>query len=617
MLTELRIRNFTIVDTLSIPFEPGLNILTGETGAGKSIIVDAIGMLLGEKASPDMIKTGEKEAHIEAYFDDTDHPLLRELSIESTEGTILRRNISSLGKGRAYINDVSAGIQTLAGVGRSLIDIHGQHEHQGLLKKESHLSFLDTYGGLNKDSNKLQVTSNELNPPSPPFSKGGQGGITDSSLVARYSSLFHEVAALQSRISSLREKARERGQRIDFLKFQLNEIDSARLKQGEKESIEGERAILLNLSRLKESSETAYMLLYEAEGSILERLSAVVSRIRDMAQIDHEAGELLAMLESAAPLLEDSAILLRKLKDKYDIDPQKLGELDERLELIKKLEKKYGESVAGILEYRDQAEAELADLETTDEQLGAYDADLRAKEDELMSLAEDLSGKRRAAAKKMGTLIAVELKELGFQKAEFKVDIRRKETVTASGIDDAEFLFSANPGEAPKPLVKVASGGELSRIMLALKCIEISNSNDSNELQVTSNAEDSNKSSATSNKLKTKDSKNSSLNSPSRTLIFDEVDAGIGGVTAQHVGKRLKDISGSYQVLCITHLPQIAALADHHMKVEKVVTGNRVKVTIEQLSDHKREEELARMLSGRITDGSLKHAKELLGSDKE
>ncbi|HEX8950063.1 MAG TPA: DNA repair protein RecN [Dissulfurispiraceae bacterium] len=565
MLRELRIRNFTIVEDLKVDFEPGLNILTGETGAGKSVIVDALGALLGDRISHEMIKTGGKEAHIEAYFDDTDHLLLKELSIGSDEGIILRRSITSQGKGRSYINDSSASIQTLAAVGRTLIDIHGQHEHQGLLKKENHLLFLDAYGGLRNDGDQS----------------------ANAPLFTHYSSLFHQVSELRDRISAMKERVRERGQRIDFLRFQVAEIDAAQLKPGEKTELEEERSILLNLSKLKEASETAYMLLYEAEGSALEQLSSVVSRARDIAQIDQEAQELLAALDSAAPILDDAAMLLRKLKDKYDIDPQKLEELDERLELLKRLEKKYGDGIGAILEFGKRAAEELKALEHADEELEASGDALKTKEAELISLAEELSGKRHSLAKKMEALVMGELKELGFQKAEFRVEIKKKDPVAAHGMDDVEFLFSANPGEAPKPLAKVASGGELSRIMLALKCIK-----NSNKLKVTSNE------------------------SPA-TLIFDEVDAGIGGVTAQHVGKRLKDISAGYQVLCITHLPQIAALADYHMKVEKTMEKNNVKVSIEPLSDRKREEELARMLSGRITDVSLKHAKELLGDGKD
>jgi DNA repair protein RecN (Recombination protein N) len=551
MLRELRIKNFTIIDDLSINFETGLNVLTGETGAGKSIIVDAIGLILGDKASPDMIKTGSKDASVEAYFDNKNHPLLEELDIVSDDGIMIRRNISAQGKGRAYINDTSVSLQTLAGIGESLIDIHGQHEHQGLLKKDNHLLFLDGFGGLTEESSSLQ-------------------------------SIYNEVAALKNKVVGLKERIRERSQRIEFLRFQINEIDSANLKHGEKEAIEEEMKILLNLSRLKESSETAYSMLYDSEGSCLEQMSSAASRIRDMLNFDPGAKELLDIVESTIPQIEDAALLLRKFKDKYDIDPQKLSELDERLELIKRLEKKYSEGIAGILQYREKAEDELKGLMLSDEQQETLEAELNAKENELKSMAEELSKKRQASSKKMEKMIITELHELGFQNAEFKVDIKKRDVVTANGIDDVEFLFSANPGEPAKSLIKVASGGELSRIMLALKCIEIGQ-----ESRV--------------------------RNQEFRTLIFDEVDAGIGGITAQHVGKRLKDISNNYQVICITHLPQIAAMADNHLKVEKVMGKDAVKVNIEPLTGNKRQDEIARMLSGKITDVSLKHAKELLG----
>jgi DNA repair protein RecN (Recombination protein N) len=566
MLRELRIKNFTIIDDLSIHFDSGLNVLTGETGAGKSIIVDAIGLILGDKASPDMIKTGSKEASIEAYFDNINHPLLEDLDIDSDDGVMIRRNISAQGKGRAYINDTSVSLHTLAVIGESLIDIHGQHEHQGLLKKDNHLFFLDGFAGLMEDAALLQA-------------------------------LYNEVIHLRHKVNELKERIRERSQRIEFLRFQINEIDSANLKHGEKEAIEEEMKILLNLSKLKESSETAYSLLYDSEGACLEQMSNAASRIRDMLNFDPDAKELLDIVDSTIPQIEDAALLLRKFKDKYDIDPQKLSELDERLDLVKRLEKKYGEGIDGILKYKEKAEEELKGLMVADEQQETLEAELNAKDNELRAVAEGLSQKREASAKKMEKMIVSELHELGFQKADFKVDIKKRDAVTASGIDDVEFLFSANPGEPPKPLVKVASGGELSRIMLALKCIEISQ-----ESGVKSQ--------------ESKKDKSSGLithNSELRTLIFDEVDAGIGGVTAQHVGKRLKTISDNYQVLCITHLPQIAAMADNHLKVEKIMGKDAVKVSIEPLSGSKRQDEIARMLSGKITDVSLKHAKELLG----
>lgn len=566
MLQELRIKNFTIIDDLSINFETGLNVLTGETGAGKSIIVDAIGLILGNKASAEVIKAESREASIEAYFDNRNHPFLKELGIDSNDGIIIRRNISAQGKGRAYINDTSVSLQTLASIGKDLIDIHGQHEQQGLLKKENHLFFLDAFGGLLEDVDSLH-------------------------------SLYSEVTTLRNKLTELKERIRERSQRIEFLRFQINEIDSANLKNGEREAIEDEIKILLNIGRLKESSETAYSLIYDSEGSCLEKLSNAASRIRDMLNFDPDAKDLLDIVESTIPQIEDAALLLRKFKDKYDADPQRLKELDERHELIKRLEKKYGEGVDEILRYRDKAEEELKILEHADEQQEILEADLNEKYNKLKAMAEELSRKRKINAKKMEKMVISELHDIGFQKADFKVNIKKKDVVTASGIDDLEFLFSANPGEPPKPLIKVASGGELSRIMLALKCIEISQ-----ESRVRSQES-----------KKDKSSELITHNSELRTLIFDEVDAGIGGVTAQHVGKRLKVISNNYQVICITHLPQIAAMADNHLRVEKVMGRDAVKVSIEPLSGSKRQDEIARMLSGRITDVSLKHAKELLG----
>ncbi len=554
MLKELGIKNFTIIDTLSISFERGLNILSGETGAGKSIIVDALGLLLGDRASQDMIKAGRNEAYIEAFFDDTGNQLLQDLSIENDAGIILRRTLAAQGKGRTYINDTPVSMQTLSSVCRDLIDIHGQHEHQGLMKKDSHLQFIDTYGNLS-------------------------GAVVQS--------LYDEISGLRNTITAMKERMRERARRIEFLRFQINEIDAARLKEGEKAIIEEERSILLNLSKLKESSETAYLLLYDAEGSSLEKLVSVSAKVRDISRIDRDAGDILKDLESAVPLIEDAAIALRNLKEKYDVDPQKLGELDERLEVIKQLEKKYGETEKSILDFREKASEELKNLESMEEKLEGLESSLPAKQAALSTAAENLSGKRHDVARKLEPLIAGELKELGFQKAVFAIAIRKRETITATGMDDVEFLFSANPGEAPKPLVKVASGGELSRIMLALKCSEIQNNAPSKE------------------------------DGPHvRTLIFDEVDAGIGGVTAQHVGKRLKDIAGCNQVICITHLPQIAALADHHLKVEKTLDESKTVVNVTALSGEERRAEIARMLSGRITEGSIKHAGELLGLDK-
>ncbi|MGO9613653.1 MAG: DNA repair protein RecN [Dissulfurispiraceae bacterium] len=561
MLTELRIRNFTIIDTLSISFLSGLTILTGETGAGKSIIVGALGLLLGDRASAEVIKTGEKEAHVEAYFDPINHPLLDELGIESGDGMIFRRSISLQGKTKAYINDTSVNLSTLSVIGKSLIDIYGQHEHQGLLRKENHLLFLDTLGGLFEEAHIM-------------------------------TSSYNDVITLRNTVSEMRSRMQERSLRIEFLRFQLHEIDAAKLVPGEKETIEQERKILLNLSKLKETADMAYNLLYRADSSCLEQLSMVVARIKEMAHIDSDAQDPLATLESAVPLIEDALIAIRNIRDKYDSDPQHLSELDERLEGIKRLERKYGEGVDGIMLYKERAQEELEKLEHIKEKLDVLESNLTKKNDTLTALSDRLSKKRHMIAARLEQLISSELRELGFQRAQFKIDMKQRETLTEHGKDDIEFMFSGNPGEAPKPLIKIASGGELSRIMLALKCVELSRltSHQVPPLPLPSSAE--------------------------QTLIFDEVDAGIGGVTAQHVGNKLKAIASNCQVICITHLPQIAAKASHHIRVTKDIFRDNVRVAIDLLTGTKRKEELARMLSGMVTDGALKHAGELLSINR-
>jgi DNA repair protein RecN (Recombination protein N) len=543
MLNELRIRNFTIIDALSVGFGPGFNVLTGETGAGKSIVVDAIGLLLGDKASPDLVRTGAKEAILEAFFDAPADPLLEELSIDCRDGITKRRTIPAHGKGRTFINDTAVSLQTLAEIGKGLIDIHGQNEHQGLLKKETHLLFLDSFAALTDEAREL-------------------------------AKLYEEVSSLRARIAEMREKVMERERRMEFLRFQINEIDSAGLKTGERETLEEERAILLNLGKLREASETIYNLLHSSDNSCEAQLSVALARAGDMARIDGEARELLELLEAAAPLVSDAAIAIRNIKDKYDLDPSRLDKLEERLDLIKKLEKKYGEGFAAVSAFRDKAQEELAGLEHIGDSMEELEETLKARDAELSDVARQLSQKRRAAAAVMQSRIAGELLELGFDKATFGVDFRERTSVSAHGLDDVEFLFSANPGEPPRSLQKVASGGELSRIMLALKCIETAPA--------------------------------------AKTLIFDEVDAGIGGVTARHVGERLRKISAGFQVLCITHLPQIAAMADRHLKVEKSISGDTVKVSLRMLTGEERRREIARMLSGKITENSLLHADELL-----
>lgn len=546
MLKELRIRNLAIIDDLAVRFGEGLNVLTGETGAGKSIIVDSLGLALGSRAQSDLVRSGEKEAVVQAYFEIEEKKGFPDIGVDLSEGLILRRALSAAGKSRAYINDTMVSQQTLAEVGRALVDIHGQHEHQSLFSVDKHRDFLDAFGKFQDEHEGLEA-------------------------------LYQDVEALKRQVTDLGQKAKEREQRLDFLRFQVHEIDAASLSIGEKEKLSEQKAILSNLGRLNELAETAYSELYSAEGSCMERLSSIISKVKEMSSIDHSVSPVLNMLESAFPSIEDAAVSLRGYRDKYDFEPERLSWVEDRLDLLRKLEKKYGEGVEKIIRYRDDADRELKGLEHIDEKLDALEVDLNAKEVMLLDAAGSLSDKRKNAAPEMETLIRKELKELAFSNAEFIIDIK-KQAISSHGMDRVEFLFSANPGEPPKPLLKIASGGELSRVMLALKSILA----DFDSIPV---------------------------------LIFDEVDAGIGGKTAESVGKKLKAIANKRQVLCTTHLPQIASMGDCHLKTEKGQKGERVYVEVKELTGKERLNEVARMLSGKITEVSLKHAKELIESN--
>ena len=554
MLKELRIRNLAIIGDLSVGFGEGLNVLTGETGAGKSIIVDALGLALGDRAQSEMIRGGEKEASVQACFDLEDNFPLPDLGIDISEGLVLRRTLSASGKSRAFVNDTLVTLQTLSDIGKTLVDIHSQHEHQSLMKAEKQRELLDSYGRLQNEADTVAT-------------------------------LFQEVQALKTFLAELETSGKERAHRLDLLRYQVNEIDTASLKTGEKETLEEERNILSNLSRLNELTEASYSLLYSSDNSCTEQLSAVLSHLREMNAIDSSLEETLRTVESARPLLEDAAIALRGQREKYNIDPDSLETLEDRLEQIRKLEKKYAEGIEGILEYRDKAEAELKTLVSSDERLLSLSADLRSKEIALRQAAELLSEKRKKTARKIEALIISNLKDLAFGSPAFSIDLRREKgpdgssIINVHGLDRVEFLFSANLGEPLKPLARIISGGELSRVMLALKTILA----EVDSLPV---------------------------------LIFDEVDAGIGGRTAGSVGEKLRAIAGKHQLLCITHLPQIASLGNFHLKIEKKEKDNRVTVDVREIAGKERLDEIARMLSGTSTETSLKHAAELLGREK-
>jgi DNA repair protein RecN (Recombination protein N) len=543
MLRELRINNFAIIEDLSLDLGPGLNVLTGETGAGKSILVGALGLALGDRAQTEMIRTGSNEASVEAYFDITGHPVLKEMGIDSSEGIIIRRGVARAGKSRAYINNTMMTLQDLGRLGRTLVDLHGQHEHQSLLKAENQMRLLDRFGGLDADREHVAA-------------------------------LYEEVRGLHLRLEGLKRGARDRGQRLDLLRYQINEIDEAAITESEDRELMKERSILANLSRLNELLESSYGLIYDSEGSALEKLSSARAWLDEMARVDTDMSAVLEVLDQALPLLEEVSISLRDFRDKYQMDPKKLAEVEERLRLIEGLKRKYGDTLWAVLRYREESVEEASGLENSYETLGTLEEDLKEGQESLLKACAGLSGKRKDTSRRLEASIKGALKELALEKSGFRIDITES-VASSSGTDSVEFLFSANSGEALKPLNKVASGGELSRIMLAAKSV----------LRLTDGIP---------------------------VLIFDEVDAGIGGKTAHNVARRLKALSRDTQVLCISHLPQIASEADRHILIDKTTREDRVHVGVRRLTGREREEEVARMLGGRITETSLKHAKEII-----
>lgn len=553
MIYELRIKNFTIIKNLVISFKEGLNILTGETGAGKSIIVDALSMFITPRASVELISSGAKEAQIEALFchveDELIKKLAEELSIDIQQGLVLRRVISSQGRARAYINDTVVSIQTLVSIGNKLITIYGQHEFQSLLKKESYLYILDSYGSLQDECKEIK-------------------------------NLYEKSKALKLELEEIIKTIRERSQREEFLQYQLKEIDEAQLKSGELEDIQEEYSLLSNINKLRESAEDAYNNLYAVEGAVLERLKRSYNSILSIMQVDKSANEIGELIQSAIAAVEDAVSLIRSKKDSYEANPHRLEQLSDRIDLLKRLLKKYGNTIDDVLKYRDSLKQQLDNLEGSMDRHKEIERELLMVNEKLIQQSDLLSSKRISASVKLQSEINEELLNLSFKKALFSISIEKKDEISANGIDDVDFLFSANPGEPMKPLNKVASGGELSRIMLAIRAVALKIAKDS-------------------------------LN---ETVIFDEVDAGIGGNTALQIGSRLKDIADTYQTLCITHLPQIAALANNHLMIEKITLDGNTEVIVKELNEEERKFEIARMLSGVVTDTAIRHAEELITS---
>lgn len=559
MLQELHIKNLAIIDDVNVEFGKGFNVLTGETGSGKSVIIDALCLALGERASSELIRSGEKEAVIEAFFDvphkrldQSTRRLLQDIGIDIEEGIIMKRILSAQGKSRAYINDSMVSVHTLSQISRNIIDVHGQYEHQALLLPHNQLELLDVYGGLLDE----------------------RQGVT---------ALYESQVALRQQINELIKKEKERAQRLDILGFQINEINAADLKIGEEEGLTEETKILGSAGRLTELAIRAYENIYSSETACIENLSKILNSLREISNIDGRASEAVKSVEEALPLLEETAYFLRDYKDSLDFNPQRLEEIQERLELIKRLTKKYGNNMQEILDYKERALRELDELQHSEEKLDA----LRTEQEELKKTitekAQQLSKKRKAVSFKAGKQVVKELSELSMADTKFIIHITTEAgddttdgfKVNSWGIDRVEYLISPNIGEELRPLSKIASGGELSRVMLALQGIF-----------------------AKVDKIP--------------VLVFDEIDAGIGGKAADTVGQKLRGLSSNHQVICVTHLPQIASYADRHLKIGKKVKGKRTTVEIRQIEKDERTVEIARMLSGDSSQVSIKHASEML-----
>lgn len=548
MLIDLSIRNFAIIDTLHVPFHQGLTVLTGETGAGKSIIVDAVNLVMGGRASTDLIRSGAEEATVEALFTVNEgSPLairLAEAGIECDGELLVKRIVSRSGRNRVFIGGSLSTLAMLADITRDLVNIYGQHESQTLLRTENHLKLLDGFGGL-------------------------------LPLREAYGSLFAEYRATLDRIMAMEEGERDAVRRLDILLFQAGEIREASLRPGEDEELERERDILLHGEKLLRGSQQAYGILYGDDGAVLDRLAEVRGKVADIAAIDDSLLPIVASLTDAAAQLEDAAMTLRDYSSRLEVDPLRLERVEERLDLIRRLKKKYAPTLEGIIAYGEEMEREIETLRNRERSRGELDSLLTGLERELVARGRELSEKRRAVAKELKGAMEREIHQLAMKHGVFDVAFEELPEPRPMGFERVEFLFSPNPGEEPKPLSRIASGGELSRLMLALKQIH--------------------------------------PESDVPTLVFDEVDTGIGGATSSLVGEKLKRVSRKQQVLCITHLPQVAAFADHHYLVEKRVEGGRTSTVVTPLEGEARVSEMARMLGGvTITERTLEHAREMI-----
>jgi DNA repair protein RecN (Recombination protein N) len=566
VLVELRLENYAVIDNAAVEFSPGLNLLTGETGAGKSILIDALALLLGEKATTDIIRTGAEGAVVSAVFECEGHAsqaiqeLLENNGLdESDDGSlILRREISVTGKGRVFVNNQSATVAVLRQLGPHLATIHAQNETLLSFDAASRLALLDGFAG------------NQLEP---------------------VSTAFASWKSIRERIAELEQGEQDRLRLVDLWTFQKREIEEARLQPGEDERLETEKRVLANAEKIYNAAMHAFDLLYEGDASTSASLRAAQKQIEELAKYESKFHEALAALESARISIQDVGATVRDYAGGIQASPEHLAEVEDRLALLDRLKRKYGPTLDEVIAFGDDVRRKLLDVENKDDILRQLRADLNKAADEYLRAARSLSKKRRDAASKLEKLVESEINDLAM-KSHFQIELTSSEEEgnwSACGIDQVTYMIATNPGEPMRPLEQIASGGELSRVMLALK------------VSVEGTME-----------RRTPSSAHTGHKTP-RTLIFDEIDSGIGGRAAEAVGKKLKSLARSNQVLCITHLPQIATFADHHYVIEKRVSGGRTRTLIRPVSGEERTEEVARMLSGtKLTETSRKHAEQMI-----
>jgi len=562
MLRFLRIEHLAVIDAVQVEFEPGLNVLTGETGAGKSMLVEAVGLLMGGRASADLIRTGESQAQVQAEFDVADLKVgttndttneVRSAGLQASQTLIVRRDINAQGRSRAFVNDTLVTAASLGEQTSPLVELHGQHEHQTLLDPQSHLLMLDAFANLQSAREPV-------------------------------ASAYAAWKRLQSEFDSFQMDEREKAARLDLLTFQVRELENARLRAGEDEELETMRRVLSSADKLQRLSGEAYAALYDSDEAALARLGTVWKRVAELAEVDPTFQPHLDARDAIKSQLEDLAQTLRAYADTIDASPARLQEVEDRLALLERLKRKHGPALADVITKRDTLSRQLDALANADERRAGLESDMRTARDTFLTSARELSRTRRDAAKQFGSRIQALLGELAMGRTQFEVRFEAEPPESAwseTGVDVAECYLSANVGEDLRPLARIASGGELSRVMLAIRTL-------------------------------------AAAAAPGKTLIFDEIDAGIGGRVADVVGKKLRGIGESFQVLCITHLPQIAAAGHVHFHISKHVANGRTQTQVVRLDEAGRVEELARMIGGAApTDAARAAARELLGESEQ